>query len=154
MPHITLSLLLFSAFVSAQSHRLVPGFPTEAGYTGELVPRRLFDNFSECTASDTCSECFGLGYVLCDDAGCFNPDDGEQCCKGGGMCVGRDDSCCEDVCLLTLSKRFSRSVVLTEYIYRLLVGRAKTGLSQPPPPLPTTTMMMMTTQMPSSATQP
>lgn len=109
MPHITLSLLLFSALVSAQfqSHRLIPGFPTEAGYTGELVPRRLFDNFSECTASDTCSECFGLGYVLCDDAGCFNPDDGEQCCKGGGMCVGRDDSCCEDVCLLTLSKRFT-----------------------------------------------
>ncbi|KAL4756779.1 uncharacterized protein BDW70DRAFT_153903 [Aspergillus foveolatus] len=38
--------------------------------------------------------CFGFGYVLCDNSGCFNPDDGEQCCKGGYMCVGRDDSCC------------------------------------------------------------
>ncbi|OJJ01181.1 hypothetical protein ASPVEDRAFT_52188 [Aspergillus versicolor CBS 583.65] len=93
MPRITL-LLFFSTLASAQSHKLLPGYPI--AYTSELTPRRLFDNSSACTASDTCGECFGLGYVLCDDAGCFNPDDGEQCCKGGGMCVGRDDSCCED----------------------------------------------------------
>lgn len=99
MPHTKLLLLLLSTLVSAQSHKLLPGYPIE--YTSELTPRRLFDNSSACTASDTCAECFGLGYVLCDDAGCFNPDDGEQCCKGGGMCVGRDESCCEDVCLLT-----------------------------------------------------
>ncbi|OJJ58577.1 hypothetical protein ASPSYDRAFT_44950 [Aspergillus sydowii CBS 593.65] len=101
MPHITLLLLLLfhTFFISAQSQSnrvLLPGFPIQTEYTGEIVPRRLFDNFSACTASDTCGECFGLGYVLCDDAGCFNPDDGEQCCKGGAMCVGRDDSCCED----------------------------------------------------------
>ncbi|KAL5343979.1 hypothetical protein BJX70DRAFT_5613 [Aspergillus crustosus] len=88
------SLLLWTTFVSAQSYKLYPGIP--AGYLGELAPRQLFDNFSECTTSDTCGECFGWGYVLCDDGGCFNPDDGEQCCKGGSMCVGLNSSCCVD----------------------------------------------------------
>lgn len=117
MPHITLLLLLLfhTFFISAQSQSnrvLLPGFPIQTEYTGEIVPRRLFDNFSACTASDTCGECFGLGYVLCDDGGCFNPDDGEQCCKGGAMCVGRDDSCCEDVCYVYL-----RTLPYPLYVY-------------------------------------
>ncbi|KAL3474856.1 hypothetical protein BJX99DRAFT_171077 [Aspergillus californicus] len=88
------SLLLSAVLAFAKSDILRPGIPV--AYAGELVPRRLFDNISECTTLDTCAECFGWGYRLCDDAGCFNPDDGEQCCKGGDMCVGLDSSCCEN----------------------------------------------------------
>ncbi|KAL4777793.1 hypothetical protein BDW60DRAFT_202672 [Aspergillus nidulans var. acristatus] len=89
---LLLAALQVATIASAQTHRLFPGMHVES--IGELIPRRLFDNASECTIRDTCGECFGFGYVLCDKSGCFNPDDGEQCCKGGYMCVGRDDSCC------------------------------------------------------------
>ncbi|KAL4998001.1 hypothetical protein BDV10DRAFT_77792 [Aspergillus recurvatus] len=93
---LLLAALQVASIASAQSHRLLPGVHVEAITVGELAPRRLFDNASECTIRDTCGECFGFGYVLCDNSGCFNPDDGEQCCKGGTMCVGRDDSCCQN----------------------------------------------------------
>ncbi|KAL4818887.1 hypothetical protein BDW67DRAFT_145344 [Aspergillus spinulosporus] len=89
---LLLAALPVATIASAQTHRLFPGMHVEA--IGELVPRRLYDNASECTIRDTCGECFGFGYVLCDRSGCFNPDDGEQCCKDGYTCVGRDDSCC------------------------------------------------------------
>ncbi|KAL4871878.1 hypothetical protein BDV12DRAFT_194023 [Aspergillus spectabilis] len=88
------SLLLSATLASAQSHRLYPGI--DAGYVGELAPRQLLDSISDCTISDTCGECFGLGYVLCDNGGCFNPDDGQQCCKGGSMCIGLNSSCCNN----------------------------------------------------------
>ncbi|KAL3467051.1 hypothetical protein BJX64DRAFT_248763 [Aspergillus heterothallicus] len=86
------NLLLSASLASGQALRLLPGFQT----TGGLVPRQLVGDGSDCSIYDTCGECFGTGYVLCDNAGCFNPDDGEQCCEGGSMCVGLDSSCCID----------------------------------------------------------
>ncbi|KAL2856626.1 hypothetical protein BJY01DRAFT_171102 [Aspergillus pseudoustus] len=82
-------LLLSASFASGQALRLLPGFQS-----GGLVPRQLVGDGSDCSIYDTCGECFGTGYVLCDNAGCFNPDDGEQCCEGGSMCVGFNSSCC------------------------------------------------------------
>ncbi|KAL2815321.1 hypothetical protein BJX63DRAFT_390102 [Aspergillus granulosus] len=84
-------LLLSASLASGQALRLLPG-----PQTWGLVPRQLAVDGSDCSIYDTCGECFGTGYVLCDNAGCFNPDDGEQCCKGGAMCVGLDSSCCID----------------------------------------------------------
>jgi hypothetical protein len=77
------TLLLSASLAGAQTLRQLPGFQTR-GFGG-LVPRQSIGDGSGCSIYDTCGECFGTGYVLCDDAGCFNPDDGEQCCKGGGM---------------------------------------------------------------------
>lgn len=80
---LLLAALQVATIASAQTHRFFPGMHVES--IGELIPRRLYDNASECTIRDTCGECFGFGYVLCDNSGCFNPDDGEQCCKDGCM---------------------------------------------------------------------
>ncbi|KAL4981714.1 hypothetical protein BDW68DRAFT_192741 [Aspergillus falconensis] len=59
----------------AQSDRLLPGVHVEVLAIGELVPRRLFDNASECTIRDACGECLGFRLRSC-------------------MCVGPDDPCC------------------------------------------------------------
>ncbi|KAL3447295.1 hypothetical protein BJX65DRAFT_93901 [Aspergillus insuetus] len=88
------TFLLSASLAGAQTFRHLPGFQTR-GFGG-LVPRQSIGDGSGCSIYDTCGECFGTGYVLCDDAGCFNPDDGEQCCKGGASCVGRNSSCCID----------------------------------------------------------
>ncbi|KAF9891017.1 hypothetical protein FE257_005274 [Aspergillus nanangensis] len=62
-----------------------------------LTSNYLFARQSEdCSIESTCSECFGAGNVLCDNAGCFNPHKGEQCCAGGYVCVAKSNSCCQD----------------------------------------------------------
>jgi hypothetical protein len=41
------------------------------------------DTTGNCTAKNTCSDCYGPGNILCDNAGCINPKKWQQCCKGG-----------------------------------------------------------------------
>lgn len=48
----------------------------------ELLARQ---SDSDCTIESTCSECYGSGYVLCSNAGCFNPSLHQQCCADGCM---------------------------------------------------------------------
>jgi hypothetical protein len=45
-----------------------------------LLSRRQID---QCSASNICHECFGDGYLVCDNVGCFNPDEHHQCCNNG-----------------------------------------------------------------------
>jgi hypothetical protein len=38
------------------------------------------DDGSNCSTLDTCSQCFGPGYVICSYIACFNPSLHQQCC--------------------------------------------------------------------------
>jgi hypothetical protein len=37
----------------------------------------------DCSSSDTCSQCYGPGNVICSYISCFNPSQHEQCCGDG-----------------------------------------------------------------------
>lgn len=53
---------------------------------GGLVARQItVDGGNDCTIESTCSECYGAGNVLCSNAGCFDPSQGQQCCADGCM---------------------------------------------------------------------
>lgn len=54
-------------------------------YGGFVARQVSVDGGTDCTEESSCSECYGSGYVLCDNAGCFDPSQGQECCKGGGM---------------------------------------------------------------------
>ncbi|KAL2177811.1 uncharacterized protein P884DRAFT_243152 [Thermothelomyces heterothallicus CBS 202.75] len=83
------SLAAGVASASRQGTALIPG-SSSPGF-GLLARQNPF-----CTTESTCAECFGEGYVVCDDIGCFNPDEDDQCCAGAVICVGRDNSCYRD----------------------------------------------------------
>lgn len=55
------------------------------GLESTLIGRGLPVAAENCTRNTPCHECYGDGYVVCDNAGCFNPDEGQQCCKNGCM---------------------------------------------------------------------
>jgi hypothetical protein len=74
-----LSLLAFGV-ASAAWQQLVPGLGSTPARG--LVARQ---DGSECSILDTCSQCFGEGYIVCDGIGCFNPDIHQQCCAGASM---------------------------------------------------------------------
>ncbi|AEO60729.1 hypothetical protein MYCTH_2310262, partial [Thermothelomyces thermophilus ATCC 42464] len=82
------SLAAGVASASRQGMALIPG-SSSRGF-GLLARQNPF-----CTTESTCAECFGEGYVVCDDIGCFNPDEYDQCCAGAVICVGKDNSCCK-----------------------------------------------------------
>lgn len=82
---LTLNLILLASFgaiqVSAQEQWLWKPRPgTSVGGLSALAAREAGDS---CSILQSCSECYGEGNVLCDDVGCFNPSEGEQCCKNG-----------------------------------------------------------------------
>ncbi|KAL2165049.1 hypothetical protein VTH06DRAFT_345 [Thermothelomyces fergusii] len=81
----------FAAGVAGASRRGMALIPGSASPGLGLLPRQ--NPF--CTTESTCAECFGDGSIVCDDIGCFNPDEYEQCCAGAAICVGKDNSCCE-----------------------------------------------------------
>ncbi|KAL2153770.1 hypothetical protein VTH82DRAFT_4925 [Thermothelomyces myriococcoides] len=83
------SLAISVASASRPGMALIPG-PSSSGFS--LLARQ--NPF--CTSESTCAECFGDGYIICDDIGCFNPEEHDQCCAGAAVCVGKDNSCCED----------------------------------------------------------
>ncbi|RHZ43375.1 uncharacterized protein CDV56_102058, partial [Aspergillus thermomutatus] len=74
-------LLLLASTALATWHKPLPG-------QFSLLAR---DSNGNCTAKNTCSDCYGAGNILCDNAGCFNPNKGEQCYT----CVAKDNSCCD-----------------------------------------------------------
>ncbi|KAF7133834.1 hypothetical protein CNMCM5793_005246 [Aspergillus hiratsukae] len=82
-------LLLLASTALATWHKPLPGHAS-------LLSRDTDFN-GDCTINTTCSECFGPGNIVCDNAGCFNPNKGEQCCKDGFYCVAKDNSCCGDI---------------------------------------------------------
>ncbi|KAL5360298.1 hypothetical protein BJX96DRAFT_150063 [Aspergillus floccosus] len=87
----TLQLAIFlSATLAWALERHIPG------YEPTLVARGLPTMSPNCTRRSTCDSCFGDGYVVCDNAGCFNPDAAQQCCKNGNLCVAKDNGCCDD----------------------------------------------------------
>lgn len=103
----TLQLAIFlSATLAWALEQRIPG------YEPTLVARGLPTMSPNCTRHSTCDSCFGDGYVVCDNAGCFNPDAAQQCCKNGSrlscsplpvptdgfhldLCVAKDNGCCD-----------------------------------------------------------
>ncbi|GES63393.1 hypothetical protein ATEIFO6365_0007008000 [Aspergillus terreus] len=86
----TLQLAIFlSATLTWALEQRIPG------YEPTLVARGLPTMSPNCTRHSTCDSCFGDGYVVCDNAGCFNPDAAQQCCKNGNLCVAKDNGCCD-----------------------------------------------------------
>jgi hypothetical protein len=65
--------LLLASTALATWHKPLPGHAS-------LLSR---DTTGNCTAKNTCSDCYGPGNILCDNAGCINPKKWQQCCKGG-----------------------------------------------------------------------
>ncbi|KAH6855873.1 hypothetical protein B0I37DRAFT_442642 [Chaetomium sp. MPI-CAGE-AT-0009] len=91
--HQSVVLSLFAASVAnAAGQQLVPGSNSGFSPVAGLHARQ----FDFCTIHSTCHGCFGEGYVICDKIGCFNPDIHQQCCSNARLCVGKDNSCCED----------------------------------------------------------
>ncbi|KAB8067822.1 hypothetical protein BDV29DRAFT_196143 [Aspergillus leporis] len=86
-----LSILFLTGHTLAIWHKSLPVH--ESHNFNNLIQRES----GNCTINTTCSECYGSGNILCDNAGCFNPDAGEQCCKGGYSCAAWDNSCCESL---------------------------------------------------------
>ncbi|GIJ92597.1 hypothetical protein Asppvi_001875 [Aspergillus pseudoviridinutans] len=80
-------LLVLASTALAAWHKPLPGHFS-------LLARDFNGN---CTARNTCSDCYGPGNIICDNAGCFNPKKWEQCCKNGFTCVAKDNSCCGDM---------------------------------------------------------
>jgi hypothetical protein len=70
-------LLLLASTALAAWHKPLPGHFS-------LLARDVNGN---CTAKNTCSDCYGPGNIICDNAGCFNPNKGERCCKDGCTCL-------------------------------------------------------------------
>ncbi|KAI4249809.1 MAG: hypothetical protein L6R40_000598, partial [Gallowayella cf. fulva] len=61
-----------------------------AGNLHQLVPRELHVRQSEAFRPDrdqgrgaTCADAFGAGYIDCNGV-CYNPNQGQTCCPGGG----------------------------------------------------------------------
>lgn len=75
------SLAISVASASRPGMALIPG-PSSSGFS--LLARQ--NPF--CTSESTCAECFGDGYIICDDIGCFNPEEHDQCCAGAGKFAG------------------------------------------------------------------
>jgi hypothetical protein len=74
--------LLYASFAFANWHKPLPGHRSLVGHGG-LVARQVDGGGPNCTEDSTCGECFGAGNVLCNNAGCFDPSEGQQCCKDG-----------------------------------------------------------------------
>jgi len=87
-------ILLYINFAYANWYKPLPGHRSDVGHGGFVA--RQVEGGSNCTEETSCSECFGQGYVLCNNAGCFDPSQGQQCCKDGSYCVGPNNSCCGD----------------------------------------------------------
>ncbi|GLI77795.1 hypothetical protein PoHVEF18_006089 [Penicillium ochrochloron] len=90
-----LLLLLCSANLAfATLHKPLPGHRLLAGHDDDgLVARQItIDGGSNCTMESSCSECYGAGNVLCSNAGCFDPSQGQQCCADGWCCCDYAES--------------------------------------------------------------
>ena len=71
-----LAIVLFAVIpllCSAEQRLLLPR-------AGELSPRQNGSGLCDYGDGQTCSECYGQGYVLCSYVGCYNPDIHQQCC--------------------------------------------------------------------------
>lgn len=75
--------LLAAGVATAALQKLQPGSGTSPAGAGALLARQ----FNSCSSRDTCHDCFGDGYVICDTIGCFNPEIHQQCCKDACKCL-------------------------------------------------------------------
>lgn len=81
-PHLPNMHLMLPTLVLLSSSGLsvawgAPGFEE----SGPLLRRQESDG--DCSSSDTCSQCYGPGNVICSYISCFNPSQHEQCCGDG-----------------------------------------------------------------------
>jgi hypothetical protein len=75
--------LLAAGVASAALQRLQPGSGASPAGAAALLARQ----FNTCSSRDTCHDCYGEGYVVCDTIGCFNPEIHQQCCKDACECL-------------------------------------------------------------------
>lgn len=91
-PIFTITTLLFSAVVAQTWYRFDTIIPSSLQARGEDVSfhPKLYDGYGE-----TCESVFGFGYVFCgDDGACYNPIEGQLCCKGGCIMTPSDGNFC------------------------------------------------------------
>lgn len=107
----TISLLLALAGLSiANEFLLLPR-------AGDLSARQVPSGICNYGDGQSCSQCFGEGYVLCSYIGCYNPTLHQQCCGDAcklpstyvfsvglidadlvaAYCVAANNSCCDPV---------------------------------------------------------
>lgn len=74
-PTLPTLLLLSSSGLSTAFGSL--GFEEDGAFWRRQEPD------GDCSTSDTCSQCYGPGNVICSYIACFNPSQHEQCCGDG-----------------------------------------------------------------------
>jgi hypothetical protein len=120
MQSIFALLILVTCHLSAASRKIQLDVPLEA--RSNLNSRQYIGG--NCSSTETCSECYGPGNVICSYIACFNPGAHEQCCADAsefslikqrpqhaklslGYCVAANNSCCGSVVSATDIQRGS-----------------------------------------------
>jgi hypothetical protein len=111
MRSIFAPLMLVSCHLSAGLQKIQLEMQPEE--RSNLDPRQYLGG--NCSSTDTCSECYGPGNVICSYIACFDPSTYEQCCADasgfspmqekpsrmltffGGFCVAANNSCCGSI---------------------------------------------------------